>query len=306
MRARLLFNLALIAGVIALAGLWWATRPVPAPEPDTVSAIPAEDIRRLEVHAGDDVIVLERDDAGRWRLVEPVAARADPARVAALLQLAGTAPERHLERDAVDPATTGMDDPPITVRFNDEAPIAVGGRGPSSGSRYVRTAHALLLVRLPDLAGRSLDWASWIDPAVLADDARPTRLTLPTLTLDRAATGGWRVQPAAADRGADYAQATVEAWRHARALAIEPADASRERSARVTLRFADRPERHLDVIQRTPELVLRDPQRGIDYHLAANQAEPLLEMRHPDTLGRSRAGALQPSAIPLNPDADGQ
>lgn len=304
MRARIIFNLVLVAGAIALAVLWWATRPAPEQAPKTISSVAFDAVARMEVHTADNVIVLARDNDGDWRLRQPIEARADPAHVAALKQLASATPTRELERDAIDAGTTGVDDPWLTVRFGGEAPISVGHEGPAPGSHYVRTAHALLLASLPDLASQSLDWTRWIAPRLIDPDAKLTKLTLPHLTLTQAETGGWRVQPVSADRGADYAQATVDAWRHARALAIEPADAGQERIARVTLGFAGGDARHLDVISRSPELVLRDVARGLDYHLAANQAAPLLEMRHPDTLGRGRAAPLQPSAIPLQPTDD--
>ena len=136
------------------------------------------------------------------------------------------------------------------------------------------------------------------------DDAALERLTLPRLTLARSDTGGWQVEPKSADRGADYAQATIDAWRHSRVLSLEPVDASRERIARVTLRYGDDHERRLDVIEREPELILRDAERGIDYHFAPHLATPLLDMQHPDTLGAGRVRSLQPSAIPLNPTGE--
>lgn len=307
MRRRLIFNLLLVFGVIALATALWLTRRPPTPEPAPVSTVAAAEIRRIEVHHADEVIVLARGEGG-WRLREPVAARADTARVSALLALARSTAIRRYARDAIESRTAGLDPPRLTLRFNDEAPIALGGPGPARGSRYVRTAHALLLVAATklenDLLGEPLSWPHWLAPGLLADHERLQRLTVPNATLARSEGGGWRVEPASADRGAGQARATIEAWRHARARTIRTADRSKARSARVTLRFAHGPLRHLDVIAREPELILRDAELGVDYHLSANHAGPLIDMLHPAAIEPRRGRALQPSAISLVPTAD--
>ncbi|MES1940842.1 hypothetical protein T5B8_11387 [Salinisphaera sp. T5B8] len=305
-RKRLIFNSALILGIAVLGlTLWLLRKPTPAP-PETVSALPAAAITAIEVHLPDAIVQLERRGAGHsWQMREPIAAPADTAPLEAMLALADATPTQRYERGAIDDKTTGLDEPALVVRFNGQAPIAVGNEGPTPASRYVATPHALLLVEAERLARLPANWRNWVSPTLLADDADLSELILPRLTLTRSDTGGWQVAPAKADLGADYAQATIDAWRHSRALSLEPVDASRARIARVTLRYGDDRIRHLDVIEREPELILRDAGRGIDYHFAAHLAAPLLDMQHPDTLGAGRARSLQPSAIPLTPADDG-
>src|SRR5699024_6142034 len=105
-------------------------------------------------------------------------------------------------------------------------------------------------------------------------------LQLPQATLTQTDTGGWQVSPAGADRGADAAQFTVDAWRHAAALSIRPAQNTPAR-ADVRLTFADGHRRTLEVVAREPQLILRDPRLGIAYHLGRDLVAPLLDMRHP-------------------------
>ncbi|MES1924601.1 hypothetical protein [Salinisphaera sp. T31B1] len=301
-RKRIVFNLLLFAGLVALCSALWLMRaPKPSPPP-SVTGLASAAITDITVNTPDDVIALARDrDGARWRLSAPVRARVDANRVAALLAFADAVPERRMARDAVAETVSGMDDPSLVLRFNDQAPIAIGAEGPRPGTRYVRTAHALLLVAVGELADQPLGWTHWLAPGLIGRDEQLTRLILPRLTLIRSGTGGWQVAPADVDRGADYAQATIDAWHHSRALGVEPMDASRERIARITLNFADRPARYLDLIERRPELILRDADLGVDYHLAAVQAGPLLDMDHPDLLRQGRATDLAPSAIPLTP-----
>jgi len=299
-RRRIIFLGVLIMALAGLsAALWWTRPPVPE-APDAVSSIAPPQIHHITVQTRDNVIELDRStETNQWRLSAPADARADADRVAALLDLAALIPQRRLAADAVDDTDTGLDDPGLVLRFNDEAPIAVGGTGPAPDTRYVRTAHALLVVAAGHLEDQPLGWTHWLAPNLIADDAVLRRITLPRITLTRNDTGGWQVAPVGEDRGADYAQATVDAWHYSRALAIEPVDASRARMARITLVFAGDQKRQLDLIARSPELILRDNDLGVDYILAANQAGPLLDMRHPDLLRQSRGADLQPSAIPL-------
>lgn len=309
MTGKRLALLAILAiGVITMALILWFTRTPAPPAPQSVSAIAPQAIDRVEVHLPEAVIQLERtgkshDEPASWQMSAPIHARVDAAPLQTLLSLAAAVPRRRYARDAIADDVTGLDDPAIVVRFNDHAPIAVGNAGPAPGSRYVATAHALLLVDARALARLPADWRDWVAPTLLGPEHDLVRLILPRLTLSRSDTGGWQVAPKNADRGADYAQATIDAWHQSRALGLEPVDAGRQRIARVTLRFADDSTHRIDVIAREPELILRDAERGIDYYFAANLAAPLLDMQHPDALGAARDSSLAPSAIPLvDPD----
>lgn len=301
---RLAFIGVLMAALIAFGGALWLTRAPKTIAPAAVSSIPVPRIHHVTIQTRDAVVELARPgdgdvNGGQWQLETPVSARADADRVSTLLQLAARIPQRRLAPDAVDDATTGLDDPALVVRFNDEAPIAIGGEGPLPGTRYVRTAHALLVVSARTLGDLPPGWTHWLSPSPIAADAALGRITLPRLTLTRSDNGGWQVAPIDADRGADYAQATVDAWHQSRAFAVEPADASRARESRITLVFVDGHKQQLDVIARSPELILRNTDLGVDYILAASRAGPLLDMHHPDLLRQSRADHLRASAIPL-------
>lgn len=285
MRARWIVNGLLAAAVIALAALlWWSRTPAP-PEPQPVSDMAADAIDHITVRHDNHLIELERDNTQRaWRMTAPFRTRPDPARIRALLALAAAEPERRYDHQAIDPSTTGVASPAVTVTYNDQAPIAIGHAGPRPGQRYIRTAHALLLVGVPDIAALQGAGAQWIDPRLLTPDQQLTRLTLPRTTLSKTNGEAWQAAPPRTARSRNTIRATLQAWQHARARSITAADASRARIARVTLRFADAPTRYLDVIAREPELILRDPALDIDYHLAPNHAPPMLDMQHPASL----------------------
>lgn len=280
--------LAIVILLLALAGLaaalWWSYHPPSGPgttQPPRPSTLALSDVTRISVRHGSDLVVIQRDSPqAPWHLTAPVDAPVDAPHLQAVLTLLGTRAQRRYARHGIPDATTGLKSPALVVQFNQRAPIDIGGRGPSRGSRYVRTPHDLLVAPLPDLSGLQWSWTHWISPALVPPHRQLKKLVLPHFTLDRDKTGDWHAQPTG-ERSTAAVAATVQAWQRSRALTVVPSDESQQRSARVTLVFEHGASRHLDIIERDPNLILRDPALGVDYHLAGNRIGPLLEIRHP-------------------------
>lgn len=281
-RSRWLFNVLLALVVIGLGvTLWLSQQSTPPPAPPPVSDIALNDIQRISVRHDNNLVTLKRTSADRaWRLVAPASARPDPVHIASLMTLARAHAGRDYPLGAIPDTTTGLGHQAVIVRFNQAAPIRLGGPGPAPGTRYVATAHRLLLVSLPDIGTLDDSWTHWVDPALLAPNTRLTRMVLPDFTLTRDDQGHWQARPVG-QRSQAAARTTISAWKRAKALTVVPADHSRQRIARITLGFADAPARHLDIIERNPNLILRDPRLDVDYHLAGNRVAPLLDLKHP-------------------------
>ncbi len=306
MPRRKLLNLTLFLSAAALGALLWLTGPEPDKPPQPLVDIAPEDVTRIVLERpaqdGAQRLVLERE-AGQGRLAAPVTARADAAQVQGLLRLTRIVPERRYAASEIDLASAGLKPPLARLRFNEQPPVAIGGRGALGGARYLQIGERVLIANLPALGALAMPWYEWLDPALVAAGADLAQLRLPEITLTQAETGGWRVAPAERDRGADVAQQTIDTWRRARAIGIMPSTASDAPPvASVELVYADGRTRELGVIARSPMLVLRDPRLGVDYHLAANKAAPLLDMQHP-TAARTRGAAMPDrSGIPLLPN----
>lgn len=283
-RSRWVINGLLLLVVVGLGlGLWWSLRSANTPPTTSqpVSHLAPNQIHQISVRHGATLIAAQRADNDHpWQLTEPVAAAADPVHMASLLQIAQAHASRHYALGAIADSATGLGDTAVVIRFNQAAPIRLGGPGPTPGTRYIATAHALLLVTLPHLAALDDTWAHWLNPALLAGDHTLTKLVLPDFTLSRDQQGNWQAAPVG-QRSAAAAATTISAWQSAKALAVVPADTRRQRIARITLVFAQAATRHLDIIERAPNLVLRDPRLGVDYHLAGNRVPPLLDLQHP-------------------------
>ena len=288
MGRRALINLVLAGLVTVLAaGLWlWPGKTPPQPpNPPLVARAPGA-IQHIQIEAHGRGLQLMRDKRCGWRLTEPAAACADTARVAAVLDLAAKRAERRFAADTIAAAVTGLDRPALTIRFGRGPRICVGGAGPTPGSRYLRVGADVLLVNAPRLTGLARGWSHWIDPALVARGRRLITLILPSYRLQRQADGGWRITPENTARRAADARATIAAWQNIRALAVVPANVKRAPIGNIELKFAHAGPRRLELIERDPNLILRDPALGVDYHLAGNRVAPLLDLRHPQAIER--------------------
>lgn len=286
MNRRTQLNLVLAASAIVLSVLLWLDQPEPAKPTPPLLDIARQDIDRIEIHPGGGLATIVLKHTGdAWRMTQPVDARARGNRVESLLAMAATTPVRRYPADEFNAKQTGLTRTRATIRFGQAPILKVGARTPIDGhkdTRYVRVAKTIALAPLPNARLLDMNWPQWIDPHLLRPNAQLKALHLPGLTLTRADTGGWRVTPKSRDRGADAAQFTVDAWRQARALTITKAG-NQPAMANVKLIHADGSTRRLEVIARQPQLLLRDPALGVTFHLPANRASALLDMRHPAT-----------------------
>lgn len=288
---RTLWNLVLAGLVVLLAGLLWLDRQTadtarPSVQPTGVRSAPGRSIHTMDVRRGSDhVRAVHRADG--WYLTEPVTARADGPHIRLLRALAHARPRHRIEGPALPASTTGLDDSAVVVRYDGGPPVRIGGPGPEAGTRYVETARGLMLVDVPHFQNLDWHWTDWLTRALVPAGQRIQRLVLPDYTLTRRADGpGWQASPQR-HRPADAAGETVAAWQSVKALMIVPADPSRAPIGRIRLDFVDAPSRRLAVIENGPNLILRDPRLGVDYHLAGNRIGPLLTLRHP-SLGDTR------------------
>lgn len=284
-RRRPLIIAVLLLALVGLAvALWWSYHAPSGPgatQPPRISSLDADQVTRIRVRHGADQLIIQRDTPDApWHLTEPVDAPVDGPHLKAMLALLGRRARQRYAPGAIDATTTGLKSPMLVVQFNQGPSIDIGASGPSPDSHYIGTAHDLLLAPLPEWRGLHWGWTHWVSPALIAASRHLKKLVLPRFTLERVDHGQWHAQPTGQRSHAAVA-ATLRAWRHSRALSVVPADPSRQRQARITLVFAHGPPRHLDIIERDPNLILRDPKRGLDYHLAGNRVAPLLELRHP-------------------------
>lgn len=282
MKARWLLNLALLALVAGLALFVWLR---PGERPDArpaLTALAPEAVARIVIERpGREPVVLERGEGG-WRLSAPVRARANGFAVETVARLAAAPVE--LTLPAAEPKRYGLEPPEAVVRL-DGAEVAFGSMHPLKDQHYVRHGDAIHLIASRYYAQATAPYTNFIDARLIEEGRRPVAFTLPGFAL-ALENGSWRRAPEANDLSSDRINAFVEEWRHARALSVERASGKPARE-RVTITFEGEGGRSetlaLGIVARTPALVLRREDEGLDYHFPEETGRRLLQLTAADS-----------------------
>ncbi|ROR34274.1 uncharacterized protein DUF4340 [Inmirania thermothiophila] len=276
MRGRWLLNLALLALVAVLAALaWWPQRRGAEPPAPPLAAVQRDAVRRIEIVRGDDTLLVERDEGGRWWLAGTPRLPADGAKVESVLGLAATPSEQRYPVADLDLTQFGLDPPRVTLRLG-EAELALGDAEPISGRRYIRVGDTLHLVSTGVFATLTAGRDAWISPQLVPEGAELEAVRLPDGVTVRRTDGGWAREPQAEGVGEAALADFADGWRLARAfeagMDADPPPAGEV----VTLVLEGLGERRFVIVQREPELVLRRLDLPVRYRFTRFTAERLL------------------------------
>lgn len=265
-------NLLLLVAIVTLGTYAWL-RPGPAREPALpVSSLKSDQVRRIELSAGSEHVVLERRDGG-WRMSAPLPARADRDAVARVLDLLGATSRQRLPRSGL--REYDLDPPLVRLRF-DQAEFGLGTTNPLTQERYLLTPEAVfpLAGYFAQVPARGADF---LTHSLFAEGEVPVRLALGDFTVLRR-EGKWVREPAATDkRPAEDLARFAEDWRFASSLltrsAPDPAPAG---TRHVDVGFENGHGVTLEILQTEPELILRRPDEQLQFHLSGDLGKRLL------------------------------
>lgn len=301
MNKRLLLNLVLVLAVTGLVALLWLAPDDNAPAPP-ITSLTADSINRIAIdYPSAPPLRLERN-AEQWLITSPVQARAAGNEVKPIIDLASSRPAHSYPASEAQPDNIGLNPPQLTLRLNDIA-IALGGSDSLDNNRFVRVGDQIHLISVPIENAPDADYSELVARELLPEDAEITRLELPGINITASGLGGWQIRPENKDKGADAAQFTVDTWSRARALWIKPADTDLDAAGQIVIHTANNGQFKFEVVATQPQLVLRAPDVGVDYHLGANQNAPLLRMEHPETERSEKLKSEPDVELPAGPDA---
>lgn len=249
LRRRWLVNLALLAIVATLATFTVYQRQQEKTESGLpLATLTTENVSRLRIERpGQPVIVLEKH-AENWRLLSPVAARANRFNVENLLHVGAARSE--LKFDGGDPAQYGLVTPQAKLEVGAET-FEFGTLHPFHSQVYVRHRGVVHLVSAQALHAVLRAPNHFIDARLLEPDRRLVGLRLPGFALDLK-DGRWQHQPPTKDLASDRVNDFVARWTNAHALSVEPAGARPVlASVRLMLTRDSKPQ-HTDVLPAVP------------------------------------------------------
>ncbi len=270
MRNRLWLNAALLAAVLALALFAWL-KPQKSDAGFKLSTLKAAEINRISVEiGGGPPLALERDQAG-WRLIAPVALRADDFQAQRLLALLdATAKERF---PATGLARYDLNEPYARVTFNQQA-FSFGAINQMSREQYVLTQDGVYLVDLRYVAALPKDALQMASKQLFAPEEAPVAFEFDEFKLAQQ-DGKWQFTPPRDGLSADDINRWVDEWRLVAALTLQP-PSGRKPLATIRVKLKNGSETTLGVLQREPELVLARSDRPFEFQITGATAKRLL------------------------------
>ncbi len=201
--------------------------------------------------------------------------------VRALLRLLKATSLRSYPADTLDLAALGMEPPRATLSIN-ALTIHFGATGALEQKRYARIDDSVYLIDDQYQHLINGEWATFVSGKLLATHGPITRLDLPDMTLAYDDDRHWQLEPERPDASADALQVLIDHWQTATALYVQSYTGS-ESAERVILHTRDRDEPvSLQVVSRSPDLILARPDWGIQYHLTSGMEDSLFTLLEPE------------------------
>jgi hypothetical protein len=238
-----------------------------------ISSLQADDIERIELRVDELQLMLQRDGDG-WRITAPVEWPADAANVERLLSVLRIESSALAELADVDPQALGLQPPKATLRLNDTT-LAFGASNNIGGRRYVLVDSRIYLVPDIHLAFAAQGMPGIVDRRLLPGRYDISALRLPELEIGRNSEEQWQ-----SSRDATTTQEQLELlvgnWQALPASRIHRFAADAGRGEPIEARFTDGQRIDFLLLSTQPEIIIANPNIGLQYHFRANLYDQLL------------------------------
>lgn len=281
-----LLNLGLLVVVVLLAAtVWRVSRPTAPAGHVLVPDLHASDIRHITLtRQGEPKLEFARE-AGIWRIVAPLQARANRMLVQSLLALPKSRSPRRYTLKGLDLEHYGLAPPRVTIHYGKDHALRLGNLNPVNNLRYTLAGKHLYLIQnaLADLPESPA--LRWISLDLLPPDAHIRDLALPNLDIRAKSPSGWTVTPRPTHLMSDQVVRLLQNWSLASAYRVtigSKAPTNDKPAQPIAITLDNGKTYRFMVISTQPELVLRREGLDIDYHLPAATAKALLALGKPE------------------------
>ena len=274
MSPRTLLNIGIAAAVLALGTfLYLAARVDRNGTLEHFALVPEvlENVSRIEIERrGQNAIVLERS-RGQWRMSAPRVARLDEVQLSRVLDVARFRATQRMR--AEDLERFELDKPWARIRF-DRYAVEFGTTNGLTQELYVRSADHVYAVPSQLATGVPGNAARLLAHRLFGPDEQPIAFRLKYFAVHHDGVR-WVMEPPDPSLSQDDVIRWVDQWRLASSLVTQPAEQTQPaESIRIDLKGAGTIV--LDVLQRTPNLVLLRADELLQYHLPASYSATLL------------------------------
>ena len=266
----------LFSAVIGLGLFVWLKPSKPQAIPQVLSSLKASDARTVRVlRNGKPLATLEKRPA-EWFMTEPVKAPADSFQVLRLLAILQAKSASQYPASAA--AKFALDAPQTEIIVNDQR-FAFGTINAVTREQYVLAQNQIYPLDPSFGAAVPADASMLLRRTVLAPGDMPVRFEFATFTVEND-TKKWIIAPASGTPPSqDDFNRWVAQWREGSGLRTDIADARKPTATppneiRITLK--DGSKITLNVVQSTPELIVRRADLGLQFAFVGDVGKQML------------------------------
>ena len=247
-----------------------------------VTSLKPESIETVEIQTADAELMLRRDGDG-WMLESPIRWPANDGDVERLLGITSVKTDSRLAADEIDLATLGLQFPMASLRLNDTL-VLFGGTNNIGARRYTMVGSTVYL--LPDmiLPFMSQGLTGIVNQSLLPRRLELSALELPTQEIRRDANNAWRMIEADGI-GQEQIAKLVDNWQDLQALRVKPFSAEKIPQQKITAQLADGRNQDFFVMSIDPEIIIANPEIGLQYHFPADLYYQLISLRADEASG---------------------
>lgn len=282
MSKRNLLNLGLLIFILVLIALviYEPGKDV-AITPPTLTSLKTNDITHIKItrhHSkkNEQNIELEKISDG-WMMYKPHHVAANTFRIESILKLLSTVSFSQNSLSGLNPSTFGLDNPTITITFNNKTSIVFGHNKSLKNHRYVQIGSTLHLVADTFLYQLIAKSESYISHKLLTDKSNITKLSLPSIFLKKT-EGKWKLTPQDENISADSINQLISEWDLSQAYDINKIKPTPTYIPDITIKLKNNKIVRFKIEKNKNSFNLINIDSGIRYILSSDRKDKLLKL----------------------------
>jgi len=247
-----------------------------------ITGIKPENIESVDIQTADTALALKRDNGG-WMLESPIRWPANDVNVERLLTIASVETDSRLAANEIDLATLGLKFPKAILRLNDTE-VLFGATNNIGARRYTMVGSTVFLLPDQHLPFITQGLTAMVDRRLLPRTDELTVFKLPGFEISRDDNNTWQLIDA---NGFEQGQIAtlVENWQNLEASRVKLFSANKMPQQKIRVLFADGQNQEFFVMSIDPEIIIANPQIGLQYHFPAELYYQLISLRADEISG---------------------
>jgi hypothetical protein len=247
-----------------------------------ITGVKPENIESVEIETADTVLALKRDSGG-WMLEAPIRWPANDVNVERLLGIASVETDSRLAANEIDLATLGLKFPKAILRLNDTE-VLFGATNNIGARRYTMVGSTVFLLPDQHLPFITQGLAAMVDRRLLPRTDELTVFKLPEFEISRDDLNNWQLIGADGFEPGQIAT-LVDNWQNLKASRVKLFSANKVPQQKIRVQFADGQYQEFFVMSIDPEIIIANPQIGLQYHFPAELYYQLISLRTDEISG---------------------